>query len=305
MNNNKGLTYLGNIFHVTEEYEDIVDAVITKGNGLSQGQRLYFESADYQVSGSVILQRHENLSPDGIPERLRLDNILLRHKNLTYDQAAQYKSLMLKADFTYPEAIHEVDTRLRKEGAESTLSWLETMASEMEKYAVCEGDYTHHSHRQDPIPATYGFHRISSMYGAEYQLPWIFRQPELVRRLITTPGRCKSLAQLRNLGKGCYSAQNEKDPVQYQQVYLAMSNAQRNVFWDRYNIRKEKLLSQVSLSDTARALIKRIRTYSKDRLPRLKTNLVKLQKGQIAIKNPPKDEEWDVVWWHFTKRKSP
>ena len=60
-----GLTYLGEIFHVTEEYEDIVDAILTKGSELSHGQRLYFESADFEVQGNAILKRHENLSPDG------------------------------------------------------------------------------------------------------------------------------------------------------------------------------------------------------------------------------------------------
>ena len=48
-------TYLGKIFHVSEEYEDIVDAVITKGRELSQGKRLYFESADFEVRGNAAL----------------------------------------------------------------------------------------------------------------------------------------------------------------------------------------------------------------------------------------------------------
>lgn len=297
------LTYLGEIFHVTEEYEDIVDAVITKGSELSHGQRLYFESADFEVSGSAILERHENISPDGIPERLRLDNILLRHKNLTPQQAGQYKNLMLKAGFTYPDAIWEMDTRLRKEGAESTLSWLEKIASEMEKCDAGEEDWSHPIDRGESIPPTYGFHKISDMYGIDYELPWILRQPELVRRLISTPKRCKSLAQLRNLGKACYSAQNEKNPTEYQTVYLSMTNSQRTILWDRYNIRKRTLLSEVKLSDTANALIKRIRTYRRNQLPRLKANLVRLQKGQIVVKNPPNDEEWEVIWHQFTQRQ--
>lgn len=85
------LTYLGNIFHVTEEYEDIVDAVISKGNSLSYGQRLYFESADFEVQAGAILKRHEITTPDNVPERLRTDNILLRHRNMNKTQAAQYK----------------------------------------------------------------------------------------------------------------------------------------------------------------------------------------------------------------------
>ena len=116
------LTYLGEIFYITEEYEDIVDAVLTKGSELSQGQRLYFESADFEVQGSAILQRHENLSPDGIPERLRIDNILLRHRHMNREQAVAYKDYMLRSGFTYPAAIAELDKKLRKEGAVSTLS---------------------------------------------------------------------------------------------------------------------------------------------------------------------------------------
>ncbi len=48
------LTYLGEIFHVTEEYEDITDAVLTKGRELSPGKRLYFESADFEIEGNSI-----------------------------------------------------------------------------------------------------------------------------------------------------------------------------------------------------------------------------------------------------------
>ena len=303
MNSNQPrLTYLGEIFHVTEEFEDIVNAVITKGSELSHGQRLYFESADFEVSGPAILERHENTSPDGIPERLRLDNILLRHKNLSLEQAQFYKTQMLKAGFTYPDAISEIDMRLRKEGPESTLSWLETIASEMERCDVGEDDWSHPSNKDEAIPPTYGFHKIGDMFGTDYELPWLLRQPKLVRRLIATPKRCKALIQLKSLGKACYSAQTEKEPTQYQNVYLAMTNSQRTVFWDRYNIRKGKLLSEVRLSDTANALIKRIRTYRIERLPRLKANLVRLQKGQIKVQNPPSEDEWEVVWYNFTQR---
>ncbi len=114
------LTYLGNIFHVTEEHEDIVDAVISKGSSLSHGQRLYFESADFDVQGNAIMKRHEITSPDNVPERLRIDNILLRHRNITKEQARQYKDYMLRSDFTYPAAIAEMDKRLRAEGVDNT-----------------------------------------------------------------------------------------------------------------------------------------------------------------------------------------
>ncbi|MBC8236089.1 hypothetical protein H8E77_41615 [bacterium] len=103
---NRKQTYLGSIFHVTEQYEDIVDAVLTKG---TEVDRTYFESDDFEVKGSAILERHEIRSPGGVPERLRLDNILLRHHNLSTQQAQLYQDLMVKADFTYAAAISQLD----------------------------------------------------------------------------------------------------------------------------------------------------------------------------------------------------
>jgi hypothetical protein len=232
-----GLTYLGKIFYVSEEYEDIVDAILTKGSELSQGQRLYFESADFEAQGNAILKRHENLSPDGIPERLRIDNILLRHRCMNREQAQAYKDYMLRAGFTYPAAIGELDRKIRKEGAVSTLSWLEMIAAEMEACDIGEDDYLHPSHKGEAIPATYGFHKVDDMYAVDTELPWMLRQPNLVQRLITTPERC-------------------------------------------------------------------IYSSKKRDLPRLKANLVKLQKGQIKVRDPPAEEEWEVIWYHYGKRES-
>ncbi len=298
-----GLTYLGEIFHVTEEYEDIVDAVITKGSELSQGHRLYFESADFEVQGNAILERHENLSPDGIPERLRLDNILLRHRNLNYEQAASYKDYMLRAGFTYPAAIAELDRKLRREGVVSTISWLEMMAAEMEACDAGVDDYLRQSDGE-AIPATYGFHKVDDMYAPEIEMPWILKQPKLVQRLLTTPERCRNLTQLRNLGKGCYEAPKAETPAPYQSAYLSMTNNQKSVFWDAYNHRKRELINVIELSDTAKALIKRIYTSKMRDLPRLKANLVRLQKGQIKVRDPPNDQEWEVIWYHFSQRRS-
>ena len=297
-----GLTYLGKIFHITEEYEDIVDAVITKGRELSQGQRLYFESADFEVQGNAILQRHENLSPDGIPERLRIDNILMRHRYMNPEQAWAYKSYMLRAGFTYPAAIGEFDKRMKKEGVVSTLSWLETLATEMEGCDAGADDYLRQSDGE-AIPPTYGFHKVDDMYAQDIEMPWILKQPDLVRRLMGTPERCRNLTQLRNLGKGCYEAQKEKEPAPYQTVYTNMTNNQKSVFWDGYNRRKRELIRIIPLSNTAKALVKRITMSRKYELQRLKANLVRLQKGQIKVRDPPTEEEWEVVWWHYTRRE--
>ena len=298
------LTYLGKIFHVDEEYEDIVDAVITKGRELHQGQRLYFESADFEVRGNAILQRHENLSPDGVPNRLRLDNILMRHRNLNKEQAQSYKSCMLKAGFTYPAAIAYADTMLRKEGAISALSWLEKMATEMAACNVGEDDALHSSNQDETVPATYGFHKVDHVYAGELETPWLLKQSKPAKRLIATPGRCRNLTQLRNLGKGCYEAEKSVAPAQYQTAYNSMTNVQRSVFWDNYNMRKRKLMESVQLSDTAKALVKRVYSSRKPDLPKLKANLVRLQKGQIKVRDPPGAEEWSVIWYRYTQRES-
>lgn len=298
------LTYLGNIFYVTEQYEDIVDAVISKGSSLSHGQRLYFESADFDVQGNAIMKRHEITSPDNVPERLRIDNILLRHKTMTKQQAMNYKDYMLCSDFTYPEAIAEMDKRLRLEGVDNTLSYLEKMAYEMEACDVGPDDALHPRNQDDGIMPTYGFHKIDTMYVQPIETPWMLKQPELVRRLITTPERCTNLEQLRKLGKGCYEAEKEQSPKPYQEAYLSMNNNQRAIFWDKYNLRKRQLMEGYKLSDTGKALVKRVQYAKKQELPRLKANLVRLQKGQIRMKDPPSAQEWDVVWWWYGQRNT-
>ena len=297
-------TYLGKIFHVSEEYQDIVDAVITKGRELSQGKRLYFESADFEVRGNAILKRHENQSPDGIPARLRIDNILMRHRTLNHEQAGLYKSYMLKAGFTYPAAISETDKMFRKEGVVYALSWLETMATEMEACDVGKNDALHSSNKGEAMPSTYGFHKVDDMYIGDLELPWVMKQPNLIQRLMTTPERCRDLYQLKKLGKGCYEAAKMPDPERYQKAYTAMSNTQKSVFWDAYNHRKRDLMKKIKLSATAKALIKRIYNSSKHDLPRLKANLVRLQKGQIKVRDPPNDQEWEVIWYNYSKRES-
>ena len=91
----RNLTRLGEIFYVTEDEEDFPDAILTKGIQIAHLDRLYFECNDFDRAGDAILERHENYSPDGVPERLRVDNILLRLKTLSSPQALNYKNLML------------------------------------------------------------------------------------------------------------------------------------------------------------------------------------------------------------------
>ena len=81
------------------------------------------------------------------------------------------------------------------------------------------------------------------------------------------------------------------NPALYQKAYNSMTNSQKSVFWDAYNQRKRELMEDVELSNTAKALIKRIYGSKKRGLHRLKANLVRLQKGQIKIRDPPNEQE--------------
>jgi len=209
---------------------------------------------------------------------------------------------MLRAGFTYPAAMSYADTMIRKEGTVSALSWLETMATEMEAYDGGKDDALHANNQGEAVPAIYGFHKVNDIYIGDIEMPWIFKQPRLVQRLLATPERCRNLTQLRNLGKGCYEAAKAVDPTQYQAAYLSMTNSQKSVFWDAYNQRKRCLMENIDLSPTAKALMKRIYRARKQDLPKPKANLIRLQKGQIKVRDPPNGQEWEVIWWHYTKR---
>lgn len=85
---------------------------------------------------------------------------------------------MLRAGFTYPAAIHVTDNIIRKEGIAYALSWLEMMATEME---VCDAGVDDMLRKSaETVPATYGFHKIDTMYIGEIEVPWILKQPGLV-----------------------------------------------------------------------------------------------------------------------------
>jgi hypothetical protein len=299
-------TYLGRIFHVTEQHEDIVDAILTKGRELGS-QRLYFESADFEVKGSSILERHEILSPDGVVERLRIDNILLRHRNLSKQQAQLYQHLMVKADFTYSAAISQTDKLIRESGAEKTLSWLETIAQEMAKCDIGKDDALHPDNREEEaIPPTYGFHRIDNIYESGHkEIDWLETQPLPVQRLITTPRRCKTIQQLSKLGKKCFEAKTEKNPAEYQQVYLSLSNSQQEVFWTEYNSKKRQLLfiRADDISDTAIGLMSIIYKSDEATLSKTKARLTKIQKGQIKVRDPPDYKEWNLIWNHYKQQE--
>jgi len=297
------LTHLGRIFHLTEEHEDIVDAILTRGSELSGGDALIFQSADFDVKGRAVLQRHEILSPDGIPERLRYYNILTRHKNMSIEQAHVYRELMLKAGFDYSQAISELDNMIRQKTVEETLSWLEMVALKMESCDVSIKDALHPSNGEESIPPTYGFHKVDDIYERELEPLWFDKQPHYVQRLITTPRRCKTIEQLKKLGKKCYESEKEENPTDYQKAYLSLTNQQQSVFWDQYNSRKKELMKVRELSDTAEGLIALIEKSDETYLPRTKATLVQIQKGQIRVRDPPTDLEWNIIWNHYKQRE--
>ena len=85
-------------------------------------------------------------------------------------------------------------------------------------------------------------------------------------------------------------------------VVRYMGDSISSVFWDAYNKRKRELMESIEFLATAKALVNRITRSKGNELARLKANLVRLQKGQIRIRDPPTAEEWEVVWWHYTRR---
>lgn len=286
------------IFRVTEEYEDIVDAILTKGSTLGADRNL-FESADFDVKADAILQRHENLSPDRIPERLRTDNIQLRHPKLSPDEADRYKALMLKADFTYSAAIRHTDSLIRKYGFCEAMSWLEKIATEMDECRPkddLEGELSE-------APPLYGFHKVETIWEQPTEKHYQDKQPMLVQRLLTTPARCKNIQQLTKLGKKCFSAKDELAPVEYQKVYLDLTNKQQEVFWTNYNLKKKLLLMVDYYTTTTKALLNQIEKADEKTPKRLKARLWKIQHGQFKLQHPPQQKEYNILYNAYRQRE--
>ena len=299
-------THLGRIFHVTEEYEDIVDAVLTKGRQLTGSDRWLFESADYEVHGGSILERHEILSPDGVPESLRADTLRMAFPGIEREKLVSYTMLMRDAGFTYSAAIRYFHRQVHYQGIDTVVRWLEQIAPELRACEPATDDLesiaTDSEAERVGMP-TYGYHRVSTVYHQPEERTWFDKQPHLVQRLLTTPARCTNLNQLRKLGKGCYEADGARAPAEYQSVYRGMTNSQQAVFWSNYNSRKEALLKSVPLRRTAQALLKRIQNASSRELRGLGRQLYNLQNGTCRVRDPPKGYEWDRLWYHYRKRR--
>ena len=70
---------------------------------------------------------------------------------------------MLKAEFTYPDAISYVDRRIRTEGYFEATSWLEEIAESMDECRpkdMLEDDIDEDVRG---VPPLYGFHKIDSV----------------------------------------------------------------------------------------------------------------------------------------------
>jgi len=291
----KRLTRLGRIFYISDEEEDIVDAVMSKGEKLPGWAREMFESADYDVVGGVIVERHEILSYDNTPERLRISHILYRHPYLNKEEAMRYRQLMLDAGFTYAGAIDFIEKHLKKD-KDKTLRWLEKMAKEM-KSLNPKDDYMGPIDEYESIPPTYGFHKIDTMYKRyEEEKDWLKSQPHMVRRLFTTPKRCETIEQLNKFMKKCYNAERHERKTRYQKVYLSLTKEQKAVFWTFCMIRKKELLKPKYLKSTTKGLLKIIEDANEHNIRQVKAKLYKIQKGIIKVKYPPSKAEWNYIW---------
>ena len=292
------LTRLGEIFYVTEDEEDFPDAVLTKGIQIAHLDRLYFECNDFSRAGDAILERHENYSPDGVPERLRVDNIRLRHPLLSREDAVRYNQLMLQAQFTYPDVISYLDSQIRRQGYSDAMSWLQPIASALDECRPKDGIHSLDEEDEDlrGIPPQWGFHKIDSVWETSEDKSYFEKQPNLVQRLLTTPKRCQTLEQLAKLGKACYLAENAAHQKPYQQVYLSLSNTQKAVFWTNYELRKKGLTLSEPYTPTAKGLYQQIQRALPNDMKRIKRGLWKIQHAEINILNPPKDDEWTLLW---------
>ena len=299
------LTYLGEVFHVTEEDEDIVDAILTHGSALSDGKRLLFESADFEVKGGVILQRHER-TYDGTSAKLRVDTILRRHPSLTKEQAQLYQQYMLQAGWTNDKLIHQMDMWIKRRGIEPALGWLSQMAMEMQKLETPRDDALSKIDRdgeeEKGIP-TYGYHRVDTIYEQE-QPSWMERQPHRVRFLLEKPLRCRTLKELKVLGKECYNAENAPQKTTRQRLFTTLTNEQKTVFWDHYHLMQAHLLRRIPLGLTARAFLAKIKgAKSLARLKGIGSYLFRVSKGTVRVVNPPSFEEWTIIFGAYHEAK--
>ena len=124
------------------------------------------------------MERHEN-TYDGIPAKLRGENILRRHSNITKEQALLYQKYMLQIQWTSNKLVNQMDVWIKKRGIEPALKWLSVMASEMQSLETPEHDalsQVYHDEEEEKGVPAYGFHKVDTVYERE-EPDWMGRQP--------------------------------------------------------------------------------------------------------------------------------
>ena len=166
-------------------------------------------------------------------------------------------------------------------------------------------------HEEDTPSDDYFENRPGESYTSDYwrplsengTLPWILKQPGWVRNFVTAPKRYMNLRQLRAFGKSMYESERKEMKTPLQHRYLTLTHAQQSVFWTNYAIQRQKLESQVRLSDIARRIIDRISSMPDPDLPHAGKKLYEMQNGKIPMKQKPTDEEWTRIWEAYRGRK--
>ncbi len=109
---------------------------------------------------------------------------------------------------------------------------------------------------------------------------------------------------LHSFGRKVYEASHRKELMNPdQRTYMALNHDQQSVFWTNYAIQRQKLESQVRLSDIARRIIDRINSIPDSDLPYGGKKLYEMQNGKIPMKQKPTDEEWTRIWEAYRGRK--
>ena len=259
--------------------------------GLSQRERDIFESADFDYASGVVLKREEREAE--IPSYLQLQNIMSR-TGMTRHQAMKWRRYLTRIA---PNMYRTFEGWMKQKGIEPGLRYFRYLSERL--------------HEEDTPSDDYMENRSGESYTSDYwrplsdngTLPWILKQPGWVRDFVLSPKRYKNLRQLRSFGKQCYEAAKAELPIPLQKRYLTLTHAQQSVFWTNYAIQRQKLESQVRLSDIARRIIDRINSIPDPDLPHAGKKLYEMQNGKISMKQKPTDEEWTRIWEAYRGRK--
>jgi len=260
--------------------------------GLSQRERDIFESADFDYASGVVLKREERESEK--PSYLQLQNIMTR-TGMTRRQAMKWRRYLTRIA---PNMHKTFEGWMKQRGIEPGLRYFRYLSERL--------------HEEDTPSSDYFEDRPGESYTSDYwrplsengTMPWILKQPSWVRAFLRKPEKYGDLKSLRSFGRKVYEASRRKELMNPdQRTYMALSHDQQSVFWTNYAIQRQKLESQVRLSDIARRIIDRINSIPDPDLPHAGKKLYEMQNGKIPMKQKPTDEEWTRIWVAYRRRK--